>query len=625
MTSAPIYRVFGPPGTGKTHSLVQDWLPWALQEFPFDPSSRAPRVGVASLTKTTAAEVRARIGAALPSKTPTHVPLVSTVHSHAYHAVRLAEGKPTMLTQDTIDAWNERGDQPCLRSTGSISRAAGEHRGDDGPPERPKGESVGDQLLARAEMHLAKFGSLDGLGERETAFYRAWDEHLEQSEEFTFTRLVTRALDLKLPCPAIDPELPGAYLVDEAQDLSVLEFALTRMWRAEHGTALVYFGDPNQAIYDWRGSSGDVFKPEDGVKDLHLARSHRLPRAVERVSTNYLRGCNEHRNTELYVPKLQPRDEEGALHFITDRPAIHAVRAVCVRVREHLEDGETSMVIAPAKYQITQYTDEFDKYDLPYSNRWRPGFRAWNPYRPASTAKRYQGIALPTALLAPYYAKQAGNPRLWKFGEFLELTRIVEDSPVELELPGRARILKNYVERYGKDKHGKDWRDKQVTIEELREWLSERFLGKLLGAMDEDTPERACREIMAVYAVSRRCKYAEVTKSKKKPGYPTFKELDRLFKILFKHGYAYLERDPITVGNIHSVKGGEADHVFLHVESTRKFQKDIMLNGPASMAKMLYVGMTRARVSLTLIYGLTNQGYMARMAGMPHPNMGLRA
>jgi superfamily I DNA/RNA helicase len=65
---------------------------------------------------------------------------------------------------------------------------------------------------------------------------------------------------------------------------------------------------------------------------------------------------------------------------------------------------------------------------------------------------------------------------------------------------------------------------------------------------------------------------------------------------------ALLERPKVTVGTIHSVKGGEADVGFLFPDLSQSRDAAYQRHGPSrdAVIRLFYVGMTRAREALYL-------------------------
>jgi DNA helicase-2/ATP-dependent DNA helicase PcrA len=93
---------------------------------------------------------------------------------------------------------------------------------------------------------------------------------------------------------------------------------------------------------------------------------------------------------------------------------------------------------------------------------------------------------------------------------------------------------------------------------------------------------------------------------------PWFQVLDRLKdeefylrKVVQKYGRAGLTSEPrIRLSTIHGVKGAEADHVYLLTAMSRMVQQSLETE-PDSERRVWYVGVTRAKQSLTLV-GMDN-------------------
>ena len=70
---------------------------------------------------------------------------------------------------------------------------------------------------------------------------------------------------------------------------------------------------------------------------------------------------------------------------------------------------------------------------------------------------------------------------------------------------------------------------------------------------------------------------------------------------LLRRGTRLTGKAPIQLSTIHGAKGGEADHVMLVGDLTKKFVTEYDKN-PDSVNRLLYVALTRAKQSLHIIY-----------------------
>lgn len=79
------------------------------------------------------------------------------------------------------------------------------------------------------------------------------------------------------------------------------------------------------------------------------------------------------------------------------------------------------------------------------------------------------------------------------------------------------------------------------------------------------------------------------------------KDVDYMRNVIKHHGSAALMADPrFHLSTIHAAKGGEADHVILVTDVSGKVRKAIH-EDPDSERRVFYVGITRARQTLTLV------------------------
>ena len=78
--------------------------------------------------------------------------------------------------------------------------------------------------------------------------------------------------------------------------------------------------------------------------------------------------------------------------------------------------------------------------------------------------------------------------------------------------------------------------------------------------------------------------------------------VDYAVKVLSKFGPEAINKTPqIQIGTVHSVKGGEADVVYLFPDVSRLGYQSIQTpRGKASTIRQFYVGMTRAKETLIL-------------------------
>lgn len=339
---AKLYRVVGPPGTGKTT--------WVARQCQRAVGVHGPdRVLVASLTRAAAREAAGRDTGLAPGQ-------VGTLHSHCYHAL----GRPQLVTAKLAKEWNERTPQYAL----TVGDTGLENDGDAAFGEE---QTDGDKILARVDRRRARLQP-EGLWTiAERAFYAEWQEFKKEVDALDFTDLIEQGKARLLTAPGS----PGAIFIDEAQDLSALELALVEQW-AEHADTAVLVGDPYQALYHWRGASPDVLA---GALHKVLDQSYRVPRAVQQKAIEIMRHSSDWRDDIAY----NPRDTEGRLErtlatWQNPEPLLEILRN-----RE-----ENVMVLASCSYMLAPTLRLLRREGIPYHN---PYSNKWNPMRESMLEK----------------------------------------------------------------------------------------------------------------------------------------------------------------------------------------------------------------------------------------------
>jgi superfamily I DNA/RNA helicase len=80
------------------------------------------------------------------------------------------------------------------------------------------------------------------------------------------------------------------------------------------------------------------------------------------------------------------------------------------------------------------------------------------------------------------------------------------------------------------------------------------------------------------------------------------------YRAVLRKKESILKTPRITISTIHQVKGGEADHVLLVPDMSYSCYRNLT-NNPDSEARVFYVGVTRAKQSLHLVYPRTSKFY----------------
>ena len=536
------WRVIGPPGCGKTTWLGSQ-VTRAAEKYGNE------KVLVTSLTRTAAAEVVTR-------DLPIPAEHISTLHSHAYRALHfphIAEGKKE------IEAWNA--EHPTWRMTVGGMNAI--HSGkDDGVF---SGLTPGDDALADLNMRRARGLPMEGLRESTRAFYRLWTGWKTAGDMLDFTDLI----EVAAHDAAVAPGAPDAIFVDEAQDHDVLELALIRRWGDPFKGVdrLILVGDPDQNLYQWRGSDPEAWTdvPVPDAQRRVLAQSYRVPRAVHAAAVRWVEKIPGREPVD-YLPRKDAETGEtieGEVRRVS--ASYRQPGALLMDARQYLDAGKSVLFLTTCGYMLNEIVKYLRAEGVLFHNPYRRTRGDWNPLRYVEGG--LGGWQRLLAYLRPDVDTWGDQARDWTLADLMDWSEAL------------ARVFKRGVKTKLEEAMEYEYGD-TVQPWEMDEW----FQGDHgLQAYDVMTGNLEW--------------FSGQLKASAKRGmaYP--------LEIVRKHGGAALRDDPkVMVGTVHSVKGGEADVVYLFPDlSFSGAQEWVMAGaGRAAIRRQMYVGMTRARETLVV-------------------------
>lgn len=233
--------VIAGPGTGKTGTLTAR-IKCLIEKRRVKPSE----ITAVTFTNQAAGELRERLKRELANKRGQ-----SLIQTGTFHSICLK----------MLEAAGEKAD---LADPLELSALAEEILEEESKPLRPT-EFLRRVSRKKTELALAQEMS-EKMGEKEeNSFQKAFDRYrtaMEAQGWLDFDDLLIRTVSLlRENCPAICRFCSHFryLLVDEFQDISPLQYALIREWNKE-GRELFVIGDPDQAIYGFRGSDAECFK-----------------------------------------------------------------------------------------------------------------------------------------------------------------------------------------------------------------------------------------------------------------------------------------------------------------------------------------------------------------------------
>jgi len=242
--------IYGPPGTGKSTTiarLVGEYLVSGIKQ---------ESIGICSYTKAAAS--------VLADKCNIVTPWLGTLHSIAFSLINL--DKNQVISHIELESFFSSSGIPFS----------------GGNPDNPNKElDDGDYYIAIYHKHKAlladniedTYDNEEQPGTRQDflSFVDKYETWKDAYGFIDYTDMLLRALD-------IDPPLLDVLFVDEAQDLSPLQWKLVNKW-AEKIQYIHIAGDDDQAIYAWAGADPkgmSVFEQKHAATRTILEQSYRL-------------------------------------------------------------------------------------------------------------------------------------------------------------------------------------------------------------------------------------------------------------------------------------------------------------------------------------------------------------
>ncbi len=493
---------------------------------------------IVSFTKTAAQEIIRRIG---NDNGEVNREQVGTLHAVAYRALN----RP-VIAETRLKEFGEEHPEWSLTAIGSGVDL------DDPYSDEPRTQSSGDTALDALNLLRARCVPPELWPASVRRFASVWSAWKEVRGFLDFTDLID-VCRRDVECAPGNPQIG---ILDEAQDTSKLQMALLRSW-ARHMQYLMVTGDADQSIFEWAGANPrDFFEtPVPPERRKILAESHRVPRAVHAVACAWRQRMTQREEGEYY-----PRDAEGEVRHIP--ASFRAPERMVEAIRPYVDEGKTVMILTSCSYMLQPILAALREAGLPFANTFRPRRSDWNPLEASNGLSAAQRLAVFLRGDPRLYGDEA---RMWTKQEIYQWGKVLRAEGVFVR--GQRTLLDN-------------WKDSNVpaTLDDLYTMFTPEVADDLLFSADLD------------WYVSRLA-----PKKTEAMAYP--------LRIIEARGLpALLETPRITVGTIHSSKGGQADVVVVCPDLSRAGMREWTTMGAPrdSVLRVFYVGITRARETLLL-------------------------
>lgn len=469
---------------------------------------------------------------------------VGTLHSHCYRTLDCKK-----VAETEIKEFNREYPDYAIREV--RLKADDDVEDMEEPPWETPEKTKGDELYSYSQLLRAGCTPLDVWPKEVREFHQAWTDWKDGNSLIDFTGLIETCVE-QTECA---PGGPSVIFVDEAQDLSRLEMRLIRKW-GHHAEHLVLAGDPWQCIYSFKGADPMVMDgtplPKEHRPILH--QSYRVSKAVHATAMRFMRQMPDYEPIEYL-----PTEEQGSIscNFATWKNPDDAISAA----ERFIDRGESVMFLGSCSYMLEPLKHELRNRALPFWNPYRKKRGDWNPLQPR------KGVSASNRVLSFLSQRLNGG---WTMAE---AQKWVEPLADVIFRKGVKKMIKDWIV----DKDG-DGFVPDPDAAECSNWFrspahAERALGRDLNWYRD-----------------------HLLSSKIRP-------LEYVIEIVDRGGVGSLTEQPkIILGSIHSVKGGQADHVFLFPDISRE-ARDSAETSDYSLAesfRLFYVAITRARSSVTL-------------------------
>ncbi len=372
-TGGPLAIVAG-PGTGKTRTLTAR-IAYLIEHLRMAPAS----VLALTFTNTAAGEMRERLAEMLGDDRSGGI-AVGTFHQLGAAVLR-EFGAAAGISESFAIADDQDRRELLKRSVPGLSAADVRWA--------LEAISSGKNLLAEAPASApsarAAAGRAPDLAEIQDRYHVA----LAAAGALDFDDLIFRTVQLLETDPAVLQTLQGRFRwisVDEYQDVNAVQHRLLRLLAAG-GANLCVIGDPNQAIYGFRGADHRYFLSFagdfPGARQLRLDRNYRSPQAILDAAAQVIARGPDHRDAGLIADLAEPvkvdvhrastdrAEAEFVVHQVermvggTSYFSLDSGRVDDDGMAEHLAFGDFA-VLYRLNVQAGSLEEAFDRSGIPY-------------------------------------------------------------------------------------------------------------------------------------------------------------------------------------------------------------------------------------------------------------------
>jgi|TARA_R110002049_G_scaffold2683_1_gene20003 DNA helicase-2/ATP-dependent DNA helicase PcrA len=280
------YKVIGPPGTGKTYTLLNEVANYVNKGITLD------KIGYFSFTRKAANEARDRFLEINPTLTKKDIKYFQTLHSLAF--TRLGLKEENVMQEGNYKKIGE--------TCGVQIKYAAYEKNEWNGIFTSDSEYLSLISLARVKQIgvMDQYNLNEHIGKIQKNKLEAIEKEINNYKNvyglIDYTDMLDKWLEPKGTAPQFE-----VIFVDEAQDLSLIQWSMIKKLEENYCKDVWIAGDDDQAIFGWAGADVNSFINWK-AKQIPLTESKRVPKLIQQKALDIIERVNT-RLDKQYLPR----------------------------------------------------------------------------------------------------------------------------------------------------------------------------------------------------------------------------------------------------------------------------------------------------------------------------------